>query len=113
MKKYKVYWSKEAVIDLEEIVDYVSKDRISAAKNIYETIKKRCSRLDTYPETYRKVPELQEIGIQNYREIIFPPYRIVYKLTETSIYIIAVLDGRRDFETFILNRLLREEKEDR
>lgn len=108
MKKYRVFWTKEAAIDLEEIVGYISRDRATAAKSIYKTIKQRCRELNHFPEKYRAVPELQEIGITDYREIIHSPYRIVYKLTGSNIFIIAVVDGRRDFETFIFNRLLRE-----
>jgi len=39
MKRYKVYWTKEATLDLWEIVDYISKDRISPAKSIYKKVK--------------------------------------------------------------------------
>lgn len=107
MKQYKVYWTKEATADLEELVDYVSKDRVSAAKSIYKKIKSKCRELKISPEKYRRVPELLDVYIERYREIIIPPYRVVYKVTESEVYIIAVIDGRRDFESFIFDRLLR------
>ncbi len=106
--KYKVYWTKGAVTDLEEIVEYISKDKVSAAKSIYKKIKQKCKPLNISPERYRRVPELLDAGLKNYREIIFSPYRIVYKLSDNKIYIITVIDGRREFETLIFNRLLRE-----
>jgi len=107
MKRYKVYWTKEATFDLWEIVDYISKDRISAAKSIYKKVKLKCRELNTSPERYRRVPELLDVGIEDYREIILSPYRVIYKLKESTVYIIAVVDGRRDVETFIFDRLLR------
>ena len=107
MKGYKVYWTKEATLDLGEIVDYISRDRISAAKSIYKKVKLKCRELNTSPERYRRVPELLDVGIEDYREIILSPYRVIYKLKESNVYIIAVVDGRRDVETFIFNRLLR------
>ncbi|NIM16625.1 MAG: type II toxin-antitoxin system mRNA interferase toxin, RelE/StbE family [Candidatus Aminicenantes bacterium] len=107
MKRFKVYWTKEATLDLEEIVDYISKDRDSAAKSIYKKVKSKCRELETSPERYRRVPELLDIYIESYREIIISPYRVVYKLTKSNVYIIAVIDGRRDFESFIFDRLLR------
>ena len=107
MKRYKVHWTKEATLDLEEIVDYISKDRISAAKSIYKKIRSKCRELNIFPEKYRRVPELLDVYIERYREIIIPPYRVVFKLTDSNVYIIAVIDGRRDFESFIFNRLLR------
>jgi toxin ParE1/3/4 len=100
MKRYKVYWTKEAANDLEEIIDYISKERVSAAKSIYKKIKSACRELNTFPGRYRRVPELLDIYIERYREIIIPPYRVIYKLTESNVYIIAVIDGRRDFESF-------------
>ncbi len=74
MKRYKVYWTREATIDLGEIVDYIAKDRISAAKSIYRKIKLKGRQLNESPERCRRVPELLEIGIENYREVIVSPY---------------------------------------
>jgi addiction module RelE/StbE family toxin len=108
MKQYSVYWSKEAKTDLEEIVDYISKDSVSATKSVYKKIRLKCKQLNISPERYRRVPELLEFGIKNYREIISPPYRVIYKISDYNIYIIAVVDGRRDVESFIFDRLLRE-----
>ncbi len=107
MKRYKVYWAREATIDLEEIVDYIAKDRISAAKSIYRKIKSKCRQLNESPERCRRVPELLEIGIENYRELIVSPYRVIFKLTEFTVYIFAVIDGRRDVESVLFDRLLR------
>lgn len=107
MKIYKVYWTEAAVIDLEEIVDYISKDRMSVATSIYGKIKSKCKQLKTFPDRYRVVPELLDIKVTDYREIIYKPFRIIYKLTQNEVYVIAVVDSRRDFESFIFNRLLR------
>ena len=107
MKKYHVYWTHEATIDLQEIIEYISLERISVAKIIYEQIKSKCFSLYTSPERYRIVPELNKIGFTQYREIIYIPYRIIYKVTTQDIFVIAVIDGRRDFEDFIFHRLIR------
>ncbi len=109
MKQYTVCWTSKATDDLKEIVDYVSKERVSAARTIYKKIKSKCRQLNTSPERYRRVPELSDSGMNNYREVISSPYRVIYKLTESVVYIIAVVDGRRDFESFIFDRILREE----
>jgi len=107
MKRFKVYWSKEATIDLGEIVDYISKDRVSAAKSVYKKIKLKCRQLNEAPERCRRVPELSDIGIENYREVIVSPYRIIFKLTEAAVYVFAVIDGRRDVESVLFDRFLR------
>ena len=93
--KYSVYWTQGAVADLEEIVAYMSKVRVSTAKSIYQKIKLKCNQLNVSPERCRLVPELQRDGLKNYREIILAPYRVVFKLAESKVYIIAVIDGRR------------------
>jgi len=107
MKNYKIFWTHNATIDLEEIIEYIFQDRQTVAIKIYNDIKHNCKKLKTQPKRNRIVPELQNIGINNYREIIYKTYRIIYKLDEKEIYIIAVVDSRRDFETFIFNRLIR------
>ena len=107
MKRYKVYWTREATIDLGEIVDYIAKDRISAAKSVYKKIKLKCRQLNESPERCRRVPELLDMGIENYREVIVSPYRAIFKLTEFTVYIFAVIDGRRDVENVLFDRLLR------
>jgi toxin ParE1/3/4 len=109
MKRYKVYWTHEAEIDLGEIVEYIAGDRVPAARSIYQKIKEKCRHLTTNPEIHRRVPELLDLGISQYREVIHPPYRVVYKLSdsESTVYIVAVVDGRRDLETLFLRRLLR------
>ena len=107
MKQYRIYWTEEAGTDLEEIIEYISIDKLSSAKLIYKNIKFKCKQLKTYPYRYRIVPELLDIGIKDYREIIYKPFRIIYKLSQKEVYIIAVVDSRRDFESFIFNRLFR------
>ena len=108
MKRYNVYWTKEATIDLYEILEYISYDDVIVAKKIYRNIKIKCSKLKNNPEKYRIIPELADMGIYNYREIIYSPYRIVFKITKPDIYVFAVIDSRRDFESIIFNRLVRE-----
>ncbi len=107
MKTYKAFWTDEAVLDLNEIVGYISQDKLTAAVSVYKAVRTKCMSLRNNPERYRIVPELLELGIVNYREIVYGPYRVIYKLTASVVYIIAVVDSRRDFETFIYNRILR------
>lgn len=109
MTRYKVYWTHEAEIDLVEIVEYIAEERVPAARSIYQKVKEKCRQLTTNPEKHRRVPELLDLGISQYREVIHHPYRVVYKLSdsESTVYIAAVVDGRRDLETFLLRRLLR------
>jgi toxin ParE1/3/4 len=107
MKHHKVFWTGEAQIDLTEIVEFIAEDNPPAAKSVYKKIKQKCKQLSTSPERCRRVPELLATGMQNYREIISHPYRVIFKLSDDEVYIISVVDGRRDFEVFFFNRILR------
>ena len=107
VNKFKVFWTKNASLDLEEIVDFISEDRASSALKIFLEIRAKCEKLAKQPEKCRIVPELREIGILNYRELIVGNYRIFYKIEHELIYIFAVVDGRRDMETFLFNRLIK------
>jgi toxin ParE1/3/4 len=53
------------------------------------------------------VPELREIGVTEYREVVRKPYRIVYFTVGRQVYVVAILDGRRDLEDLLARRLLR------
>ena len=107
MTAYNVSWTRQAAIDLEEILNYIANDRPTAAASTFKKIKTKVTTLRKNPMRCRVVPELREIGITYYMELIIKPYRIIFKLTEESILVIAVVDSRRDFESAFINRLTR------
>ena len=107
VQTYKVHWTKSAVADLDEILDYINAERRGAARKLYNQIRKKCSLLKSNPARYRRIPELAEVGIRNFHQISVSSYIVFYKLTQDSVQIIAVLDGRRGYETFLFNRLIR------
>jgi addiction module RelE/StbE family toxin len=106
-KKYTVYWSKIAQDDLIEIIEYISLDSYNIAEDIFKKIKKQTIKLENFPERGRTVPELDFHNINNYRELIITPWRIIYRIEEHKVYILAVIDSRRNFEDIILKRLMR------
>ena len=106
-KRYTVYWSKIAQDDLVEIIEYISLDSYNIAQEIFEKIKKQTIKLENFPERGRTVPELDFHNIFNYRELIITPWRIIYRIEEYKVYILAVIDSRRNFEDIILKRLMR------
>lgn len=67
----------------------------------------RADRLQTLPELGRVVPELRKIGVLNYLEILHKPWRLVYKIQGHEVWIMAVLDGRRDLSDLLFERLAR------
>lgn len=55
----------------------------------------------------RIVPELRDLALEPWRELIERPFRIIYRISDARVLIVAVLDGRRDVEDLLLQRLLR------
>jgi len=107
MKEFSVLWSDTAQRDLLNIIDYISIDSKQNAKNIFKKIKENASHLTTMPEKGRIVPELDFFNIRIYREIIESPWRIIYRIEEPKVHILAVIDGRRNVEDILLQRFLR------
>lgn len=108
MKKvYDVIWSETSEKDLIGIVEYIAADNPSNAFEIFKEIKQKASRLYTFPERGRIVPELKDQGIVLYRELIVPPWRMIYRISGKTVYVLSVLDSRRNIEDILLERLIR------
>lgn len=106
-KKYNVLWTEIAQNDLIEILEYIASDSLDNADKIFLIIKNESAKLENYPERGRLVPELEIHSIYNYRELIISPWRIVYRIDQKTVFIYAVIDGRRSFEDIIFKRLMR------
>jgi plasmid stabilization system protein ParE len=107
MKQYKVQWTKNAIYDLEDIIKYLKIDSIKIAKSIFYEIKDECQKLYFFPERKRVVPELQQIGITKYRELIYKRWRIIFKIQEDKVFILLVADSSRNLEDILYQRLLK------
>lgn len=46
------------------------------------------------------------MGIREYRETFFKPYRIVYHIDDARVFISLIADGRRDMRSLLARRLL-------
>ena len=107
-KKYEVIWSNIAERDLVDIIEYISADSPSIASKIFENIKQKAPKLYSFPERGRVVPELLDQGIVQYRELVVSPWRIIYRISEKSVYVLSVLDSRQNTEDILLRRLTKE-----
>ena len=107
--KHQVVWAGVAENDLKEIIDYISLNSPQNALKILQKIKNKASSLYTLPEKGRIVPELQDQGISQYRELVVPPWRLIYRISERKIYILSVIDSRQNVEDILLKRLIYKE----
>lgn len=103
---YVVRWSATSENDLKGIIEYIAKDSPSRAYEILGKIREKASNLHSFPTRGRIVPELEDQGITQYRELIVEPWRIIYRISEETVYVLSVLDSRQNVEDILLKRLL-------
>ena len=108
MKRYRVRLAEDAEQDLIDIYRYVSlHNSVEKAAYVLDQLESLCSRLTELPERGHVPPELDRIGVTNFREIHFKPYRVIYEVIRQNVFIHCVLDGRRDMQSLLERRLLR------
>ena len=86
-------FTESAILDLEEIDYYYHEQQVpDIGKQFMREIISRCEKLPAYPEHGRIVPEFNQPLL---RELIHPPFRIVYRLGSTKITIIRIWRSER------------------
>lgn len=106
--KYEVHITGVAQDDLYSIYRYVANnDSPAKAGHLLDNIERAMASLEAMPARGNHPPEMQRWGILDFREIFFKPYRIIYEIKDKSVFIHAVLDGRRNCEDLLQQRLLR------
>ena len=103
---YKVVWANVAESDLTNIIEYIAEDSPQNALNILKKIRQKVSHLYTLPERGRIVPELQDQGIIQYRELIILPWRLIYRISGRKVYVLSVIDSRQNLEDVLLKRFV-------
>jgi plasmid stabilization system protein ParE len=79
---YRIRWSPRAVDDLEAIAEYISLDSPAYAKAVVKTIVEITRKFSQFPRVGRTVPEFND---ENIREWFAYSYRVIYRLTKTSL----------------------------
>jgi len=106
--KYKVIIDPKAKEDLREIFFYVSlNDSLEIANKLLNKIEGTCYKLERFPHRGHIPEELRATGIKRYLEIHYKPYRIIYEIKKDTVYVHSVLDGRRNIQEILSNRILR------
>ena len=94
-----IIWTEPALIDLDEIAEYIAFDKPSAAKKLVKDIFKSVKRLKQFPKSGKCPPELQNT---DYLEVIVDPCRIFYRIDKNKVYILYVLRSERKLRLYIL-----------
>ncbi|MCP5056954.1 MAG: type II toxin-antitoxin system RelE/ParE family toxin [bacterium] len=104
---YRVLLTDDAVHDLRDLDAYIAThDGPGAADHVLERIEDELARLKEFPDRGPHPPELVALGIREYREVFFKPYRIIYRVQKKSVYVYLIADGRRDMRGLLARRLL-------
>jgi toxin ParE1/3/4 len=102
-----VFLTDDAADDLEEIYDYINlHDGPGKAGYILKQIEKAFASLSENPQRGAYPKELLALGLRDFRQVLFKPYRIIYRVMENNVYVLMITDGRRDMQKLLERRLL-------
>ncbi len=105
---FAVLLTENAARDLESLYNYIHRnDAPGKADHVLEQIENALDSLAEFPERGRYPKELDTLGIRQYREIFFKPYRIIYQVTGETVHVFLIADGRRDMRSLLEQRLLK------
>ncbi|MEA2014557.1 MAG: type II toxin-antitoxin system RelE/ParE family toxin [Thermodesulfobacteriota bacterium] len=99
-------WAEVAASDLKEIIEFIAIYSPANALKMLDMIKQSASNLYTFADRGSIVSKLQDQGINIYRGLICPPWRIAYRISAEDVYVLSVLNSRRNIEDILLKRLV-------
>lgn len=102
-----IYFTQSAEHDLFGIYDYIAEhDSQINANHVLDQLQELINALSANPERGTYPKELLAIGMREYRQVYFKPYRVIYRVYSAQILIYLIADGRRDMQTLLERRLL-------
>lgn len=100
-----IIWTEPALSDLNEIAEYIALDKVSAATRLVTKVFSSTERLEQFPKSGRKPPELNN---SRYLEIIVGPCRIFYRIDKKLVFILYVMRGERKLRKYLLDERAKE-----
>lgn len=105
--RLEVLLTQGAEQDLEDLYAYIAEfDSLQNADYVLERLLEVTQSLAASPERGSQPKELRSLGIQEYRQVFFKPYRVIYRVLEKQVVIYVIADGRRDMQSLLSRRLL-------
>jgi len=106
-RKYEVLLTAGAEQDLESIHDHIAEfDCKANADHVLDRLLDIVESLTAFPERGACPKELVGLGIRDYRQTAFKPYRVIYRVMGQKVCIHVIADGRRDVQSLLARRLL-------
>lgn len=104
---HEVLLTQGAEQDLESLYDYIAVfDSPARADHVLDQLTKVIDSLSQWPQRGSYPRELAALGIKEYRQTSFKPYRVIYRVTDRQVIIHLIADGRRDMQTLLSRRLI-------
>ncbi|PCJ86079.1 MAG: plasmid stabilization protein [Thiotrichaceae bacterium] len=100
-----IIWTEPALLDLNEIAEYIALDKPDAASHLVQAVFSKTERLEEFPESGRKPPELKK---SRYKELIVGPCRIFYRIEKNKVYILYVMRSERKLRKYLLSERSKE-----
>lgn len=100
-----IIWTEPALLDLNEIAEYIALDKPGAASYLVQSVFAKTERLEEFPKSGRKPPELKR---SRYKEIIVGPCRIFYRIEKDKVYILHVMRSERKLRKYLLSERFKE-----
>ncbi len=105
--RYPAQLTRGAQDDVSQIYASIrATNSLQAANHWVDELVVHVQSLEILPERGNVPRELSDLGRDQYRQIIWKPYRIFYRIDGGQVLVAAVLDGRRDVITILKRRLL-------
>lgn len=107
MTRLEVVLTQDAEGDLEDLHAYIATyDSLQNADRVLDRLVEVAESLSTYPERGSIPKELRSLGIREYRQMFFKPYRLIYRVIDARVIVYLIADGRRDMQSLLARRLL-------
>lgn len=104
---FEVVLTEGAERDLEALFDYIADiDCLASANRLLDQLLACTQTLSRMPQRGSYPKELSVLGIKEYRQLHFKPYRIIYRVMGEKVVIYLIADGRRDMPSVLGRRLL-------
>ena len=104
---FEVLLTQGAEQDLEAIYDYICEfNGVASANYVLDALMDVVENLSRLPERGSYPKELVSLGIKEYRQTFFKPYRVIYRVADNKVIIYLIVDGRRDMQAVLARRLL-------
>jgi toxin ParE1/3/4 len=104
---YEVALTKDAERDLEDTDRYIAEhDSPASADHVLERLLQTTDSLRSSPGRGASPKELRSLGIAEYRQVFFKPYRLIYRVHAQQVVVYLIADSRRDMQSLLARRLL-------